>query len=88
MGGAKLELIEYLSGSGKKIDTSTNNIGSAHLCLNVSNIDNFYENFINSGGKTVNPPKLIPAGSNKNKKGFYGEDLDSNRLEFISEEKY
>jgi catechol 2,3-dioxygenase-like lactoylglutathione lyase family enzyme len=88
LGEAKLELIQYLAGGGGKINTSTHYVGSTHLCLNVSDINNFYKHFIDHGGKTVAFPKKIPAGVNKGRKGFYGEDPDSNKLEFISNEKY
>src|SRR5690606_31487088 len=34
-----LELVQYLSPTGERIDTRTCNVGSAHVCYNVSDFD-------------------------------------------------
>ena len=36
-----LELVQYLSPKGKKLDTATCNVGSAHICFNVKNFRKF-----------------------------------------------
>ena len=35
----------------------------------------------------INSPQIIPDGPNKGKMVVYSEDPDSNKLEFISEER-
>jgi len=83
-----VELIEYLSPKGKKIDTTTCNIGSAHLCFNVNEIKKIIRKIKKCGLKIISEPLKIPAGPNKGKLMFYSEDPDSNTLEFISNKRY
>ncbi len=83
-----VELIQYLSPKGKKIDTSTCNIGSAHLCFNVDKIKELVKRIKEDGGKIISEPLKIPGGPNKGKLMFYAEDPDSNTLEFISNKRY
>lgn len=83
-----IEIIEYLSPKGKKLDTTTCNVGSSHICFNVNNIIAFLDKLKKAGYKPVAEPLLIPAGPNKGRVMFYTKDPDSNTLEFISVEKY
>ena len=82
-----LELIQYISPKGKKIDTKTCNIGSSHICFNVDNFREFIRK-IKGKIKIVNSPVSIPLGPNKGRLVVYAKDPDSNNLEFISTEKY
>lgn len=82
-----IELIQYTP-PGKKIDTSTCNIGSPHVCFYVNDFKEFMKKLMENKVKIVNDPQLIPAGPNKGKYVVYTEDPDSNTLEFISVEKY
>ncbi len=82
-----IELIQYLSPQGEKIDTKTCNVGSAHICFNVKNFSEFIENLKNKNVFFINSPQIIPDGPNKGKMVVYSEDPDSNKLEFISEER-
>lgn len=82
----RVELIEYLAPIGKKIDTKTCNIGSAHICFNVENFNKYVDslrlnNVVFSGNVST-----IPAGPNMGKQVLYFEDLDNNSLEIISTE--
>lgn len=81
---ASFELVEYLEAKGKKIDTSTNNVGSAHVCLIVANFDAFVEALAERGVVFAGKTCTIPAGSNKGKKIAYIEDPDGNTLELVS----
>ena len=38
----KIELIEYLSPKGEKLDTRTCNVGSAHICFTVDELQDMY----------------------------------------------
>jgi glyoxylase I family protein len=80
-----VELIQYLSPKGKKIDTRTCNIGSAHVCFVVDNfqamIDNLRKNNVVFSGE----PSIVPGGPNKGKAVLYFEDPDSNTIEFLSD---
>ena len=81
---ASFELVEYLGAKGTKIDTSTNNVGSAHVCLIVENFDAFIEGLTERGVVFAGTVCRIPAGSNKGKKIAYIEDPDGNTLELLS----
>ena len=81
-----IELIQYLSPKGKKLDTKTCNVGSAHVCFIVTEfqkmVGKLKENNVRFSGK----PTIIPAGPNKGKAVLYFEDNDSNTIEIISED--
>lgn len=85
--GFFLELIQYVKGNGKKIDTSVNNIGSSHICFDVKNFNSFLKKLKYNKVKFVGVPTIIPRGPNKNKLVLYFEDIDNNTIEFISAEK-
>ena len=79
-----LELIEYQTGKGIKIDTSVNNIGTAHVCFNLKNFDKYLIELLSKKVKIVGKPTIIPAGPNKGKQVVYVQDIDNNKIEFIS----
>ncbi len=81
---ASFELVEYLGAKGRKIDTSTNNVGSAHVCLIVDDFDAFVAGLAERGVVFAGKIRTIPAGSNKGKKIVYVEDPDGNTLELVS----
>jgi len=80
----RVELVQYLEPNGIKIDTTTSNIGSAHMCFNVSNFDNFVDNLKKNHVTFTGEVSTIPAGPNRGKKVLYFEDPDSNTIEIIS----
>ena len=81
----RVELIEYLSPAGEKINTATCNIGSAHVCFNVNNFFNFVKNLKDNDVVFSGKVCTIPAGPNKGKSVLYFEDIDSNSIEIISD---
>jgi len=80
----RIELIQYLSPKAKKIDTTTSNIGSAHICFNVDNFNLIVEKLKKHEVKFSGDICEIPAGPNKGKKVLYFEDYDNNTIEIIS----
>ncbi len=83
----KIELIEYLTSRGEKLDTRTCNIGSAHICFNVDELGTMFAEMSAKGVKFISPPLTIPAGPNRGGKVVYLEDCDGNTLEFIERPK-
>ena len=81
----KVELIEYAAPAGEKIDTRTCNVGSAHVCFNVSDFDAALEKALSGGGSLAGEPTLVPSGGNAGKIAVYFEDPDGNTIEFISD---
>jgi len=80
-----IELIEYLTPKGMKVDTSTCNVGSAHVCFNVDNFDQLTKDLRKNDIKFAGDVCVIPAGPNKGKMVLYFEDPDSNTIEIISD---
>ena len=82
----RVELIEYLAPKGQKVDTTTCNVGSAHICFNVDNFTDFVNNLKKHNVKFSGEVCDIPGGPNKGKNVLYFEDNDSNSIEIISNE--
>ena len=51
-----VELIQYTVGNGQPAAPSTNDIGSAHVCLSVDDIDAVYRELYEKGVEFVAPP--------------------------------
>lgn len=81
--GFAVELIQYTTGEGKPIDTATNNPGSAHLCFNISEYDEWMKKMEDNGVRMCGSLCHVPAGPNKGKRVCYMLDNDGNHLEFI-----
>ncbi len=79
-----VELVEYITPQGKIIDTSTSNVGSAHICFVVDEFDLMVEKLKKNGVRFSGEISIVPDGPNKGKKVLYFEDPDSNTIEFIS----
>jgi len=82
-GGHRLELVQYLSPPGAKLDTRTNNVGSAHLALNVDDLRQVYQEFNAKGVRFKGEPIEVPAGPNKGNLMVYMLDPDDFTLELI-----
>jgi len=81
--GHRLELIQYLSPSGEKLDCRTNNIGSAHLAFNVDNLPALYADLKAKGVQFKSEPLEVSAGPNKGTMAVYFTDPDGITLEFL-----
>ncbi|MCH8843281.1 MAG: VOC family protein [SAR324 cluster bacterium] len=81
-----VELIEYLTPQGRKADTATCNVGSAHVAFNVENFQEMIDRVLAAGGRMIGQPTLIPSGRHKHRQAVYLEDPDNNTIEFISVE--
>jgi catechol 2,3-dioxygenase-like lactoylglutathione lyase family enzyme len=81
--GFRIELIQYLSPPGQKLDTRTCNIGSAHVAFNVDDLQGMYDAMAAKDVTFISPPCTVPSGPNKGGKAVYLEDPDNNTLEFI-----
>jgi catechol 2,3-dioxygenase-like lactoylglutathione lyase family enzyme len=82
-GGHRLELIQYLNPPGVKLDTRTNNVGSAHLALEVDDLHRVYRELQAKGVRFKGEPIEIPAGPNKGNLMVYMLDPDDFTLELI-----
>lgn len=78
-----IELIQYIKGEGERLDTTTCNVGSAHLCFNVSDYDEWIRRMEENGVRMRGKLCIVPAGPNKGRHVCYMMDNDGNNLEFI-----
>lgn len=78
-----IELIQYVCGGGIRVDTSTCNIGSAHLCFNVKNYDEWLGRMAAHKVRIKGKVCIVPEGPNIGKRVCYAMDHDGNNLEFM-----
>jgi catechol 2,3-dioxygenase-like lactoylglutathione lyase family enzyme len=81
--GHRLELIQYFSPPGKKLDLQTNNVGCAHLGFNVDDLPQMYDELKAKGVQFKSAPQTVPAGPNKGTLAVYFTDPDGITLEFL-----
>jgi len=80
LGDFRLELIQYVSPEGVKLDTSTNNVGSAHIAFWADDIEKTYEELKAEGVRF----KGVPIRSRPDRpKVVYFWDPDDNTLEIV-----
>lgn len=80
-----VELIQYLSPEGVKIDTRSCNVGSSHICFVVDDFDDLVERLRQAQVVFAGEPSIVPAGPNKGRAVLYFEDPDSNTVEILSD---
>lgn len=81
--GHRLELIQYFNPPGEKLDTRTNNVGSAHLAFDVDDLPRVYSDLKAKGVQFKSSPIEVPAGPNKGTLTVYFTDPDGITLEFL-----
>lgn len=81
--GCSIELIQYVKRQGSRLDTATCNVGSAHLCFNISDYDEWMDRMEKNDVKMRGKLCIVPAGPNKGRRVCYMMDNDGNNLEFI-----
>ena len=78
-----LELVEYVAPEGIDIDTSTVNVGSAHMAFVVDDIFATYEAWRQQGVRFKSDPVTIESGMNEGGYTVYFLDPDDITLEII-----
>jgi len=79
-----VELIQYLSPPGEKIDTRTCNVGSAHVCFIVDDFAAMVDRLRAENVVFAGLPSIVPDGPNIGRGVLYFEDPDSNTVEILS----
>jgi catechol 2,3-dioxygenase-like lactoylglutathione lyase family enzyme len=78
-----LELIDYRGVERTPVDTSPPNPGTAHMCLLVTDLRDFYEDLRAKGVDAVGEPVLVTSGPNEGRLAVYMIDPDGFRLELL-----
>ena len=76
--GTRLELIQF-EPAGEQQVAEINDLGSAHICLEVSQIGHVYSELAARGTRFISPPYHHPSGVSM---AYFG-DPDGNRLELL-----
>jgi catechol 2,3-dioxygenase-like lactoylglutathione lyase family enzyme len=85
--GVILELLEYLTPEGTRVDMETHNVGNAHLCLIVDDLEREYERLLGAGVELRSPPIDVPSDIEeepaKGGKALYLRDPDGITVELL-----
>lgn len=82
-GQAQVELIEYVSASGRPYDRNNNDVGAMHIAFQVEDIAAVYQRMVDQGVRFTSPPTTIPAGPMEGWRWTYFYDPDGVSLEII-----
>ena len=82
-GGTILELLEYHHPDPETVDTETYNVGNAHLCLVVDDLDAEFERLHGRAVFRHPEPVEIPWGPYKGGKACYLRDPDGISIELL-----
>lgn len=81
--GHVIELIEYVTPKGRKLDTTPNNICAAHMAFLTDDIQRDYQRLTAAGARFVSEPVAITAGMNEGGFTCYLKDPDDFTLEIM-----
>ncbi|MDY7529470.1 MULTISPECIES: VOC family protein [Cryobacterium] len=81
IGNTRLEFLEYHNPEGRDFDRSNGDVGSAHVCLEVSDLDAAYRDLVEKGAVFNAPPVTLDSGALIGSKWAYLRDPDGIQLE-------
>jgi catechol 2,3-dioxygenase-like lactoylglutathione lyase family enzyme len=82
-GNTRLELIQYHSPPGLPFSARNCDVGASHVCFEVSDIHEAYEELIAEGVVFSTPPQYIDSGDLEGYTVVYFRDPDGLQLELI-----
>ena len=82
-GNNLLELIEYIQPVGRRIDPTKYNVGTAHVCFHVDDLEGLYARLLEKGASCESGPVAITAGPNKGGSAMYLYDPDGIAVELL-----
>ena len=78
-----LELVEYIEPKPGTVEMETNNVGNAHLCLTVNDLDADFERLRGRVAFRHPEPVVIPWGPYKGGKACYVRDPDGISIQLM-----
>jgi len=81
IGNTRLEFLEYHHPEGRDFDRSNGDVGSAHVCLEVSDLEAAYQDLLEKGAVFNAPPVTLDSGVLIGSKWAYLRDPDGIQLE-------
>ncbi len=82
-GNELLELIQYLQPVGTHIDPTKYNVGTAHVCFRVADLEALHAILLEKGASLHSGPVPITAGPNKGGFAMYLYDPDGIAVELL-----
>ncbi len=83
----RIELFEYCTPKSDPRDLEPRNVGNAHVCFVVSDLDALYKRLLDHGVTTLSPPIEVDTGVNKGGAALYMKDPDGITLEMFQRPK-
>lgn len=86
LGETQLELLEYRSPHGRDYSLRNNDVGAAHVCFQVDDIEAAYEKLRAKGVEFTSPPLRVESGEFAGRAIAYFRDPDGVTLELLEPE--
>jgi lactoylglutathione lyase len=83
-GGHRLELFQYLAPPGGQARLRPPDVGFAHVCVTVEEIEPVLERLVAAGGTPVSPPIEVDTGANRGGRALYVRDPDGHVVELFT----
>lgn len=81
IGSTRIEFLEYHQPPGKDFDRSNGDVGTAHICIQVTDIKAAYRELIDRGAVFNAPPITLDSGAFAGSTWAYLRDPDGIQLE-------
>jgi len=81
IGNTRIEFLQYHNPPGKDFDRTNGDVGSAHVCLEVTDVDQAYRELTEKGAVFNAPPITLTDGAFAGSKWAYLRDPDGIQLE-------
>lgn len=78
-----LELVQYVTPSGRRSEAEIRNPGESHLAITVDDADAVYKRLVAAGVTFVSPPNVITTGAQMGGKGCYFRGPDEIMHELV-----
>ena len=78
--GNLIELLQYKSPAGKKVQRNINDLGLSHIAFTVGDLDSICESLTEAGAQFISPPVVNPE---KTAKVAFCRDPQGNILELV-----
>ncbi|MST31455.1 VOC family protein [Acidimicrobiaceae bacterium USS-CC1] len=79
----RIELFEYRVPRSVERELEPCNVGNAHICFVVEDLDRMYERLVVRGVQTISPPVAVDTGVNKGGAALYLRDPDGITIEIF-----
>jgi catechol 2,3-dioxygenase-like lactoylglutathione lyase family enzyme len=86
-GGPRIELFQYLVPESATRELEPRNVGNAHICFVVEDLDALYGRLVEKGISTISPPVEVDTGVNAGGASLYLYDPDGITLELFQRPK-